>query len=150
MSTLLRKNGDDSVQQTILEGKIVDDTITLGILDDYLKLIGADQNEFVIDGWPRAIAQARWMAKSASSGGVMITGVVHLKAHKEVAKERLIHRGRIDDTEEAIIQRFNDYKKTILPILDYLAKHNIPIFEIDADGTIEEVEVRVGAALGLK
>ena len=149
MSTLLKENGDESVQKTILEGKIVDDRITLGILEEYLDQIGADKQEFVIDGWPRAIGQAEWMANVVGSGKVMMSGVIHLKAHKEVAKERLMHRGRIDDTEEAIIQRFNDYKETILPILDYLVKHNIPVFEIDADGTIEEVEQRVDEALGV-
>jgi len=149
MSTLLKENGDDKVQQDILAGRIVDDTITLGILDNYLKSIAADKNEFVIDGWPRALTQAQWLVGKIKTGELLSSGVIHLKAHQSIAKERLIHRGRIDDTEESIAQRFNDYKMTILPILDYLSSQGLKVYDILADEPINEVEKAVDRALGL-
>lgn len=150
MSQLLREKGDQHVLDQMLKGEIVDDKITLRILDEDLRLKNADKRECVIDGWPRAIVQAQWLADKARAGDVMMTGVLHLKAHQEVARERLINRGRIDDTEQAIRQRFRDYKTTILPILDFLAQQGFKIFEVDADGPIEEVQVRVNKELGLK
>jgi len=149
MGQLLRDHGDAETQEEILQGVIIEDKKTLAILDEDLKAKKADSREYIIDGWPRALSQAEWLVQKVQAGDIKMTGVIHLKAHKEVAKERLMHRGRVDDTEEAIIQRFNDYKNTILPILDYLSKQGIPIFEVDADGTIEEVEQRVDEALGL-
>jgi adenylate kinase len=149
MSQLLRENGDESVQQDILQGKIVDDRVTLAILDADLKAKQAYKKECIVDGWPRALAQAEWLANKVKAGDIMMTGILHLKAHKGVAKERLIHRGRIDDTEEAIIQRFNDYKNTILPILEYLKSQGLPIIEVDADASIGEVEKRVDKAFGI-
>jgi adenylate kinase len=150
MSQLLREYGDDQVRAQMLEGKIIDDKITLRILDEDLKRKKADKKECIIDGWPRAITQAEWLAQKVKSGDIMMSGVVHLKAHQGIAKERLIHRGRVDDTEEAITQRFKDYKTTILPILDYLATHGFKIYEVDGDGPIDEVEQRIDQLLGLK
>lgn len=149
MSTLLKEHGDDQVQQDILDGRIVDDRITLGILDDYLKSIGADKNEFVIDGWPRALSQAEWLVKKIKNKELMPTAVIHLKADRQVAKERLMHRGRVDDTEEAIARRFNDYKTTILPILDYLRSQGLKTIDIDADSPITDVEKNIDQLLGI-
>lgn len=149
MSTLLKAYGDASVQEDILAGRLVNDNTTLSILEQDLKAKEADKKEYVIDGWPRDLGQAEWLANKVKSGQIMMTGIVHLKAHKEVAMERLKHRGRIDDTEDAINQRFNDYKETILPILNYLREQGIPIYDVDADGTIEEVEARVDQALNV-
>jgi len=149
MSTLLKENGDDKVQEDILAGRIVDDKITLRILDDYLSSISADKNEFVIDGWPRALSQAEWLVAKIKAGELLSSGIIHLKAHQHIAKDRLMHRGRIDDTEEAIAKRFNDYRTTILPILDYLSSQGLKVYDIDADDSIEQVEQGVNRALGL-
>lgn len=147
---ILRAHLVGPARQEMLEGKIINDEITLSELDKALRVLEADKYELILDGCPRSLKQAEWLASKSQNGEVMLTAVVHLKAHKEVAKERLIHRGRQDDTEEAILQRFNDYKNTILPILDYLKTQDIPIIEIDADGTIDEVEKRVDGAFGIR
>jgi adenylate kinase len=150
MSTLLKEFGDDKVQKDILAGRIVDDAVTLHILEDYLTSMGADKNEFVIDGWPRALKQAEWLIGKVKAGQLMSTAVIHLKAHQEVARERLVHRGRVDDTDEAIAKRFSDYKEYILPILNYLGGNGLKVVDVDADLSIPEVENEIDVILGIK
>jgi adenylate kinase len=150
MSDLLRAKGDETVQQDIQAGRIVDDRITLAILDEDLKSKHADKKECVVDGWPRAINQADWLIKKAKSGDIMMSAILHLRAHNNIARQRILQRGRKDDTQQAITQRFNDYHETILPILNHLQKAGLPVVEIDADAGIKEVERQIDKALNIE
>jgi adenylate kinase len=149
MSDLLRTKGDKTVQADIQAGRIVDDNVTLAILDDYLKSIEADKKECVIDGWPRAIRQADWLIRQSNEGKLMMTAVLHLRAHSQVARQRILKRHRQDDTEQAINQRFKDYHETILPILNHLQSAGLPVIEINADADIKEVERQIDEALAI-
>jgi adenylate kinase family enzyme len=66
------------------------------------------------------MAQAKWLVNKVKNGEVMMTALIHLNASKEVTKERLLSRGRPDDYEDAINERFHEYEKVIVPILKYL------------------------------
>lgn len=149
MSDLLRANGDETVQADIRAGRIVDDKITLAILDEDLKAKQADKNECVVDGWPRAINQANWLIDKAKKGEIKITAILHLKADNEIARQRIIRRHRKDDTQQAIDQRFRDYNQTIVPILNHLQSAGLPVIQIFADADIKEVERQIDEALGI-
>jgi adenylate kinase len=150
MSDLLRAKGDESVQADIQAGRIVDDRITLAVLDEDLKAKQADKKECIVDGWPRAINQANWLIDKAKKGEIMITAILHLRADNQIARQRILKRHRKDDTEQAINQRFKDYHQTILPILDHLQSSGLPVVEINADAGIDEVERQIDKALGIK
>jgi len=147
---ILRTNLTGSLREEMLHGKIIDDTTTLGLLGAKLKAEGADKHECVVDGTPRTLAQAGWMADQASHGGIMMTGVVHLTMDQAAAKERLLKRGRPDDTEMAITERFEEYERAVLPILAYLKQQGVGVYDVDADGSVEEVAERIRKALGVE
>jgi adenylate kinase len=147
MGELLRAKGDQSVRADIEAGRIVNDSITLAILDEDLKAKQADKKECVVDGWPRAINQADWLINKAKHGQIKITVILHLKAHSQIARERILKRHRQDDTEQAINQRFKDYHETIVPILKHLEAAGLPVVEINADAGIDEVERQIDKVL---
>lgn len=69
--------------------------------------------------FPRTIPQVDWLLEQVSEGRFGLTAVFHLAASEEIVRERLIERGRQDDTQEAIDQRFEEYREVTLPILKH-------------------------------
>lgn len=118
-------------RQEMLQGKLLSDEEMMRILDKVFDLIDTSQ-EFVLDGFPRTVAQADWLVKRANQGHFNLTAVVHLKASEDVVRQRLMHRGRIDDTDEAIAKRFEEYRNVTLPIIEHFSKEGVHVYDIDA------------------
>lgn len=118
-------------RQQMLEGKLLSDDEVIALVDKTLKMIDLEK-EFLLDGFPRTKVQADWLIEQVKSGKLHLTAVFNLAATREVVKERLLARGRQDDTEEAIAKRFDEYEKVTLPILDYFRQAGAKVFDVDA------------------
>jgi adenylate kinase len=148
MGELIRQKATGQARMDMLAGKIVNDEVTLGIIDETLAEIDVHENECVFEGNPRSIEQAKWWLKQQESGRFNIKGVIHLVIDPTVAEERLQKRGRLDDYDPNVIEkRFAEYQKSINPTLTYLEDHGLSVNEVQAAGTIEEVANRIHAAL---
>lgn len=118
-------------RQQMLEGKLLSDEEVIALVDKTLKMIDLDK-EFLLDGFPRTKTQADWLMEQIESGRLRLSAVINLAATPEIVKERLLARGRQDDTEEAINRRFAEYEEVTKPILDYFRKAGARVFDIDA------------------
>lgn len=125
-------------RQEMLEGKLLSDDEVIRIFDKVFELIDPHE-EFVLDGFPRTIPQVDWLLEQVHRGRIDLSGVIHLVASEEVVRNRLIARGRQDDTAEAISKRFEEYQAATLPILDHLKKEGVRICDIDASQTPRQV-----------
>jgi adenylate kinase len=146
---LLRQKMDKATQEEMLQGKIISDKQTLAVLDEEFERIGASQNEFVLDGSPRTMPQAKWLVEKIKAGQLKLTAVIHLNVPKELARERLLSRGRPDDTPPAIAERFEEYDIVIMQVLNYLKTQGYAIHEIDADHQPEVTEANILKVLGV-
>ncbi len=131
----------------MLAGKLLDDDEMVTILDTVLNLIDADQ-EFVLDGFPRTIPQGEWLLDQIHKKRFRLTAVVNLDAHEAEVRRRLMARGRRDDTEEAITERFKEYREVTLPILEYFKKEGVSVYSIDATQSPREVHDDILKHLG--
>jgi len=145
---LLREHMDGDQKKRMLAGEMIEDNLLLPILGDELKRLGADKNELILDGSPRSQHQAEWLAAKVKSGDIKMTAIIHMNAFKETVKQRLLSRGRPDDNEVAINQRFLEYEKTIVPILGYLKTQGFKIYDIDGEGPVERDAKLIKQALG--
>lgn len=125
-------------RQEMLQGKLLSDEEMIAILDKVFDLIDPTQ-EFVLDGFPRTIPQADWLLDQIHKARFSLTAVVNLSASEEVVKDRLISRGRQDDTDEAIAERFREYRAVTLPILEHFKQEDVSVCDIDASQTPREV-----------
>jgi adenylate kinase len=125
-------------RQEMLEGKLLSDDEMIRIMDTVFNLINLNE-EFVLDGFPRTIAQSDWLLEQVHNNRIELTAIFNLQASEDVVRGRLEERGRIDDTSEAISNRFEEYKTVTLPIIDFFKKEDVPVFDIDAAGTPEAV-----------
>jgi adenylate kinase len=125
-------------RKEMLAGKLLDDSEMIGLADKIFHMIDMSQ-EFVLDGFPRTIAQADWLIAQHKAGLINISRVIHIEASEEVVVRRLLQRGRQDDTKEAISARFKEYSAVTLPIIKDFEQKQIVVHHINGEGTPEEV-----------
>lgn len=118
-------------RKEMLEGKLLSDEEVINVVDKVLELIDTKE-EFVLDGFPRTIPQADWLMEQVRKGKFPLTAVVHLTASEEVVRERLLERGRQDDTEAAIAKRFGEYRSATVPIIEHFRQIGAPVCDINA------------------
>ncbi len=122
----------------MLEGKLLSDAEMIRMIDKVLDLINL-QEEFILDGFPRTLKQADWLIDQVQMERFKITAVIHLSASEDVVLERLKQRGRQDDTEEAIRNRFEEYRAVTLPIISDFKAKGITVYDIDGSQPPEDV-----------
>lgn len=133
-------------RKQMLAGKLLDDHEIINLIQKIFRVIDTE-HEFVLDGFPRTSAQADWLVSQVKHGQLDITAVVHLRASEEEVTKRLLSRGRQDDNDQAIKERFSEYRQAILPILKQFQKAGIPVVDIDGAQPVAKVQQEVMAAV---
>lgn len=119
-------------RKDMLEGKLLGDEEIIGLVQKIFNVVGTDE-EFILDGFPRTSAQADWLLSQVKHGQLKITAVVHLQASEDAVLKRLLSRGRQDDNEAAIKERFEEYEAAIKPVLGQFMVSKVPILDINAE-----------------
>jgi len=99
------------------------------------------EEDLVIDGTPRSLNEAEildtainWMYK------IKNPMVIHINVSSDWSRNRLMNRGRMDDTKEDIESRLEWFDKDVMPAIDYYKKNNYYKFiEVDGERDIESV-----------
>jgi adenylate kinase len=133
-------------RKEMLSGKLLSDKQIITLVHKIFTVVDTKE-EFVLDGFPRTTAQADWLLSQVKHGQLHVTAVINLKASKEAVKERLLKRGRQDDTEEAIEARFQEYEQSVLPILEHFKAAGVPIHDINGEQPVEMVHADIVKAL---
>ncbi len=133
-------------RKAMVAGELLGDQEIIALVQKIFHLIDSE-NEFVLDGFPRTLTQAEWLLSQVRHGQLKVTAVIHLKASQEAVKQRLLGRGRPDDHEEAISARFQEYEEAIKPILEQFRTYGTPVFDINGEQSVAEVERQVESAL---
>ena len=125
-------------RKDMVNGKLLEDQDIITLVQKIFTVVDTNQ-EFVLDGFPRTVAQADWLLAQVKHGQLHVSAVVHLKASEEAVTSRLLSRGRPDDHQTAILERFKEYEDAIKPILDDLKKADIPVYDIDGEQSEDAV-----------
>jgi len=118
------------IKKEMEEGTLVDDELTLKILNEQLKS-NSYENGVIIDGFPRNVEQAQKF-------DFELEKVLYINVSYEESKKRLLKRGRKDDTEEVIKKRLEVYHEETKPVLDFYKEKGI-LLEIDGEREIEKI-----------
>lgn len=129
-------------RKEMLAGELLSDKEMIALVKKIFNVIDT-REEFVLDGFPRTVKQAEWLLSEVEHGQLYVTAVFHLKADQTVVKKRLMSRGRPDDHAKAIAKRFTEYKRTTLPILKRFRDEGIPVFDVEAERSVERVHKQI-------
>jgi len=134
---------------TMDAGQLVANELVYGIVEERLGQPDA-QKGFILDGFPRNIAQADVLEGMLSKMGTGISKALHLHVEDEEIITRLHVRaqkeGRADDTEAVIRDRIKVYNAETKPLLDYYAKQG-KLVTLEGKGELETIFSRIVAAL---
>lgn len=145
----LRMLTSGQTRKHMLSGKLLNDEETITLVQKIFAVVDID-HEFILDGFPRSVGQADWLLGQAKYGQLDVTAIVHITATPEIVEKRLLDRGRPDDHKDAIQERFQEYEKTILPILEQFRAANVPVYDINGDQSVEDVHDDIAEALKLE
>lgn len=136
----LRQNINPARRDEMMKGKLLGDEEIIGIVSE---LFSESANNSIVDGFPRTIAQAKWLLGQHQANKVDVTAIINLKAGREVILRRLLARGRADDTKEVIEKRFEEYQTTTLPIVSFFDQKGIAVYDIDGERSIEVIHAEI-------
>ncbi|MGB9224678.1 adenylate kinase [Mycobacterium sp.] len=125
-------------------GDLVPAELTNQLVDDRLDKPDA-ANGFILDGYPRSVEQAKALHEMLERRGTDIDAVVEFRVSEDELLQRLKGRGRADDTEDVILNRFKVYRDETAPLLDY---YRDQLKTVEAVGSLDEVFARALQALG--
>lgn len=133
-------------RKNMLAGHLMSDQEIIALVQKMFTIIDP-KKEFVLDGFPRTVGQADWLLNQVAHGQLDITSVIHLTASEAVVRGRLRDRGRQDDHDEAIAERFKEYEETATPILERFKQASVSVHDINGEQEIPEVHNAVVAAV---
>ncbi|PSO64809.1 MAG: adenylate kinase [Cyanobacteria bacterium SW_12_48_29] len=105
-------------QSYVDKGELVPDKLLASLIRQRLSLPDA-QKGWVLDGFPRTVNQATFLDELLGELHQTYDYVVNFEVQDEVLIERLLTRGRRDDTEETIRRRIEVYRQETAPLLDF-------------------------------
>lgn len=148
MGEVLRMYVTGTQRERMLAGGLLDDAEIIKIVDQVLDSL-PDDEEVLMDGFPRTVPQAEWLLAQVRAGRFELKQAFHLQASRAAVKARLMNRGRIDDVEAAIEERFAEYERSTAPVVQWLADNGISVVNVNAERSPEAVNDELLQHLGL-
>ncbi|HMA98762.1 MAG TPA: adenylate kinase [Wenzhouxiangella sp.] len=126
-------------------GELVSDELMLGLIEERLGQPDI-ANGYILDGYPRNLAQAEALDGVLARIGQAVDKAVALTVDEEQIVRRLAKRaaeeGRSDDTEAVVRNRLSVYRQQTAPVTGYYGERGL-LIEVDGMGEIGEVTDRL-------
>ena len=136
------------VEDILAAGDLVPDEIVTALVRQRLEQADARLG-FILDGFPRTEAQARALDTLLAESGREALRVLCLEVPEAELARRILSRGegRDDDSEKAVLNRLEVYRRETAPMLDHYATC---VVRLSGTGSMDETEARIAEALGLQ
>jgi adenylate kinase len=126
-------------------GELVSDDIMLGLIEERLGREDAAAG-FILDGYPRNIAQAEALTSLLARMEQPVDLAVQIDVDPEMVVSRIALRAaeedRSDDTEEVVRNRLRVYTEQTAPVASFYQRMGV-LSNVLGEGTIEEVFQRI-------
>lgn len=136
-------------KEVMARGELVSDAILLGMLEDRLSRPDT-ANGFILDGYPRNLAQADALDVLLRRIGQPMDYAVQLEVPTELLVERIAGRaaaeGRADDNPESVRKRLEVYDSQTAPVIEFYRQHG-QLTVVDGVGALDDVFNRLVSAL---
>ena len=138
-----------AAREVMARGELVSDDILLGMLEQRLSRPDV-ANGFILDGYPRNLAQADALDSLLRRIGQPMDAAVQLDVDPELLVQRIAGRaqaeGRADDSPESVRKRLQVYAEQTAPVIHYYREHG-QLQVVDGVGELDTVFDRIVQAL---
>jgi adenylate kinase len=118
-------------------GELVPDQLVIDLIRERLGKSDA-QSGWILDGFPRNVAQAEFLDKLLDELSQGCDRVINFDVPDEILVDRMLNRGRKDDNEDTIRRRLEVYREQTAPLIDYYESRE-KMITVDGDQAMEEV-----------
>ncbi len=133
------------VKDVVDRGDLVTDDLMLALVEDRLEQADA-KGGFLLDGFPRTLAQAEGLARVLTKAGTHLDAVIILDVDDDELVKRAMARGRADDSEKTVQHRLDVYRGQTEPVLGFF-EGKVRFCRVDGVGNIEEITERIERGL---
>jgi adenylate kinase len=137
------------VQPIVDAGHLVPDDLMVELIRERISRADASEG-FVLEGFPRTMAQAEALDRVLRELGRDLDLVLELQVPEAVSVERLLQRaeieGRTDDTPQGIRTRLALYRQNTEPLTEYYRTRGI-LVGIHGDRSVPEVFAEIEQAI---
>lgn len=130
-------------QAVMARGELVSDALVLAIVRQRLE---GHQGGWLLDGFPRNLAQAVALDGLLAELGQSIEQVLLMELEDPVLLQRLLARGRADDNAEVIRHRLHVYREQTAPLIAHYRELGL-LQPVEASGSVEEIGERIRSLL---
>ena len=136
--------------QAIMErGDLVSDDLIVDLIRERTARADA-RGGFILDGFPRTIAQAEALERLLAEKGDAVSAAVNFRVPDEELTRRMLGRaaeeGRADDRPETIRERLRVYREKTEPLIAFYRQRDL-VADVDGVGTVDQIGSRLDAAL---
>lgn len=143
------------IAETIMaRGELVPNEVVVGIISERIEEPDVAKG-YILDGFPRNVAQAEALDAMLAGKGMELDGVVELGVDDDILLARIETRAaetaggpRADDNAEALAKRLKVYHEQTAPLIAYY-KARGKLLTVDGMKDMDEVTRQIEAALGL-
>lgn len=136
------------VKEIFDRGQLLPEFLTTGVYTGALIHGLSPDSHLITDGFPRSTVQSQIFIDSLEFYKRPLAEIVYIEVSKDEAVKRMKLRGRSDDTEQGIVERFSIYENSVLPAMRYLEEKGCIIHTINGEQSIEGVHEDIKKALG--
>jgi adenylate kinase len=130
-------------------GELVSDDLMVALIQERTQEADA-RDGFILDGFPRTIAQAGALEAMLTATGQSLSGVLNLSVPEPLLVDRMAGRAaaesRSDDVPSTVRERLRVYREKTAPLVDYYRQRDL-LADVDGVGSISEVSDRIDRAL---
>jgi len=136
--------------KTVMDtGALVSDDLMIALIRDRAQQPDA-RSGFILDGFPRTVAQAQALDGMLSETGDALSAVVNFSVPEATLMDRMLGRaaaeGRSDDRPETFRERLRVYREKTEPLVGFYRKRDL-VSDIDGVGPVSDVAGRIDSAL---
>ncbi len=130
-----------TAQEYVESGRLVPDEIVTGIVAETIAKPEYAEG-YILDGYPRTASQAHALQEILEKQGTDVDIVVNIDVDNDEIINRMLLRGRKDDTREVIADRLAIYNNETAPLLAFFQERG-KLQSIDGNAEVEEVYSRI-------
>jgi adenylate kinase len=142
-------------KDVMARGELVSDDIVVGVVSDRIDEPDAKRG-FVLDGFPRTVAQADALDRILARKGLPLDAVIQLKVDEGILLKRienrvseLVRQGqpvRDDDNAEALKVRLDAYRAQTAPLVEYYGRKGA-LRTVDGMASVDSVAAAIDGVL---
>jgi adenylate kinase len=135
------------VEPILASGKLVPDEVMWAVVSERLDKKDCVKG-FLLDGFPRTLAQGERLAAKLADGGTPLSCAVFFDVPEDELVRRMLLRGRADDTPDVVKERLRNYERETAPLTKWYGSRGL-LRSVNGTGSPAEVHARIRAAVGL-